>query len=147
MADRDRYELYAIKTYAYWRLFLHTDQRYLGRAYAWLLREGEMQDYSELTTQELLECRQLCRDHRAALARLWRPGLMNYAWLGNFIHEHGGHGHLHLVPRYPHPVECAGLTFVDENWGKNYSPYNKFPLPDEKLLLIRDCLRSALRSA
>jgi diadenosine tetraphosphate (Ap4A) HIT family hydrolase len=142
---KDAYKKYLIKNWLSWRLYLHTDQRYLGRAYAWLAREGELQDFSELTTQELLELRQVCRTYRAALAALWSPGLMNYAWLGNFLHEHGGHGHLHIVPRYAQPVEFIGRSFSDNNWGKNYAPYIKFPLPDEELFVIRDTVRNALQ--
>ena len=135
---------YIIKEYRYWTLSIHNDQRYLGRAYAWLVREGGMQRLSEITDEEMFELRLVMREYEKALRKLWSPDFMNYAWLANLFEEHGGHGHLHLIPRYEYARTFANVTFVDGRWGKNYAPFEAFK-PEEHLLLeIRDALRVAV---
>ena len=69
---------------------------------------------------------------------------MNYAWLANLFEEHGGHGHLHLIPRYKDARTFANITFVDGRWGKNYAPFEAFRPEDDLLLEIRDALREAV---
>ena len=140
------YEPYVLKGYQYGTLVLHTDQRYLGRAYWWLSRKGTMQRFSNLWAGELVELQLVLQRYELALEQLWSPHHMNYAWLGNFFHKHEGHGHMHIIPRYHEPREFVGVQFVDENWGLNYTPYKGFPLPDEKLFLICDALRDTLQS-
>ena len=135
---------YTIKEYRYWTLSIHNDQRYLGRSYAWLVREGEMQRLSEITDEEMFELRLVMREYEKALRKLWSPDFMNYAWLANLFEEHGGHRHLHLIPRYKYARTFANVTFVDGRWGKNYAPFEAFK-PEEHLLLeIRDALRVAV---
>lgn len=144
--DNPRYEKWRIREYPHWVLYLHTNQYYLGRAYAWLKRPGEMQDFADLTFDELFELRtSVLLEYKAALVRLWQPGLMNYAWLGNHMHIHKGHGHMHIIPRYEVPRNFAGHEFHDARWGENYAPSPKLELPGETLLLIRDALRRHLR--
>jgi len=66
-------------------------------------------------------------------------------WLGNNFHEHKGHGHLHLVPRYQNSREFSGMTFTDENWGRNCFPHTDLFPPKEILVGIRDALREELQ--
>jgi len=135
------YVKWTIKEYKYWTLLLNDDQRYLGRAYVWLVREGGMQRFSEITDEEMNELRIVMREYEAALQELWKPDFMNYAWLANLIAEHGGHGHLHLVPRYKESRTFAGVEFIDGRWGKNFSPSEEFKPSEEILIQLRDVLR------
>jgi diadenosine tetraphosphate (Ap4A) HIT family hydrolase len=139
--EDDPYAKWLIKPYFHWALFLNEDQRYLGRAYLWLLREGGMQRFSEITDAENAELRIAIREYEQALEEIWQPDFMNYAWLANLIVEHGGHGHLHLIPRYQRRREFAGITFLDGRWGKNYVPSKEFRPPEEVLINIRDTLK------
>jgi diadenosine tetraphosphate (Ap4A) HIT family hydrolase len=138
------YDQWILRDYRYFQLFLNIDQRYLGRAYAWLTRAGDMQRYSGLSIEELLELHLIVREYESVLRRLWLPDHMNYAWLGNEFKSHKGHGHMHFIPRYMAPRTFKGVEFVDENWERNYAPYNTFQVPDEVLVAIRDELRGAL---
>lgn len=140
----EEYVQWTIKEYQYWTLLVHDDQRYLGRAYVWLVREGGMQRFSEITDAEQYELRVVMRNYEQALEKLWRPDFMNYAWLANLMEHHGGHGHLHLIPRYKDVRTFAGIEFVDGKWGKNYSPYEKFSPPQEVLAEIRDALKETI---
>ncbi len=133
-----------IKEYRYWTLSIHDDQRYLGRAYVWLVREGGMQRFSEITDEEMAELRIILKEYEAAAAMLWRPDFMNYAWLANLFSEHGGHGHMHLIPRYKEARQFADTEFVDGRWGKNFSPSEPFEVEEEILVQIRDALKSEL---
>ena len=58
-----------IKEYKCWTLLLNDDQRYLGRAYVWLVREGGMQRFSEITDEEYAELRTVMREYERALNR------------------------------------------------------------------------------
>jgi diadenosine tetraphosphate (Ap4A) HIT family hydrolase len=138
------YTKWIIKEYTYWTLLLNDDQRYLGRAYVWLVREGGMQRFSEITNEEYAELRVVMREYEVALKRLWAPDFMNYAWLANLISSHGGHGHLHLIPRYKDARSFAGIEFIDGRWGKNFSPSEEFKPSEDVLAQIRDSLKAKL---
>jgi len=139
-----QYTQFIIKEYKFWTLLIHDDQRYLGRAYAWLVREGGMQRFSEITDKESAELRIVINEYENAIKSLWNPDFMNYAWLANLIAQHGGHGHLHLIPRYKGPRSFAGIEFIDGRWGKNYSPYEHFKPAQESIFQVRDALKSAI---
>ena len=135
-----------LKEYEHWTLLLNDDQRYLGRAYVWLVREGGMQRFSEISDEEIAELRVVMRQYEDALNALWQPDFMNYAWLANLFSAHGGHGHLHLIPRYKEPRTFDGVEFVDGRWGKNFSPSEEYRPADDVLVSIRDSLRSAVNT-
>ncbi len=141
-----QYKEWIIKEYKYWTLLLHSEeQRYLGRAYVWLLRAGGMQKLSEINDEEYSELRLVIQEYEKAIGELWKPDFMNYAWLANLFQYHGGHGHLHLIPRYEKEREFAGQTFIDTRWGKNYAPADKFEVSQEILKKIRDSIKDNLR--
>ena len=136
---------WVLKEYRYFVLLLSDNQRYLGRALAWLTRPGEMQRFSKITEEELKELQKITVAYEEATEKLWQPDHMNYLWLGNNFHEHKGHGHLHLVPRYQNSREFSGMTFTDENWGRNCFPHTDLFPPKETLVGIRDALREELQ--
>ncbi len=133
-----------IKEYTHWTLSIHDDQHFLGRCYVWLVREGEMQRLSQLTSDEVEELRVVLKEYEAAVGALWQPDHMNYSWLGNFFHEHGGHGHMHLVPRYKDARSFDGKEFIDGKWGQNFTPHEPLKLKEEELLAIREAIQNAI---
>lgn len=120
--------------YTHWTLLIHEDQRYAYRCYAWLVRPGEMQDLADLSFFEREELSDVMRDWKEALARIRKPDLINWCWLGNGVELHGGHGHMHFIPRYRD----------DGRWGKNYAPYEPLRLTDLELLRRRDALQQLI---
>jgi diadenosine tetraphosphate (Ap4A) HIT family hydrolase len=121
-----QYRPFILREYNYWTLLLNERQRYLGRAVLWLARPGNMQRFSLLSHEELSELQLITQEYERALEAVgWMPDHMNYAMLGNFFHEHNGHGHMHLIPRYAprkSPLTFMGVTFNDDRWGQNYTP-------------------------
>lgn len=133
-----------LKEYEYWTLMLHGDQRYLGRAMLWLVREGTMQDLTEISLEEQAELFEAMKEYNETLTALFSPDKMNYAWLGNCFHEHSGHGHMHLIPRYKGPCPFVGIVFSDDRWGENYAPYVPFETTQEVWKRIRNSLRMTI---
>lgn len=122
---QSKFDEFIIKRYRYWTLYIHENQSYLGRAFLWLNRPGDMQRLTHLTIEETLELRFALGKYEDVLRKLWSPDHMNYAWLGNHMHQHGGHGHMHIIPRYKSKREGNGRLYMDYRWGKNYAPAPK----------------------
>ena len=142
------YLKYIVKEYQYWTLMLADDQRYLGRAYVWLVREGKMQRLSRLFPQEEFELFRIMNRYEHALEELWQPDHMNYSWLGNLLTAHGGHGHMHLIPRYQLPRVFKGIQFSDGRFKKgkekNCWPYKPFKVENELMYKIKDAILAEL---
>jgi diadenosine tetraphosphate (Ap4A) HIT family hydrolase len=138
-----------IRKYDRWDLFLHRQQHYLGRTYAWLRRDGRMhlQGVTRTERDEFFDVI-LPRVHEALSVLFgWdeQVDLLNVAWLGN-EESHGHHGHFHLIPRYFRPPSFDGVEWeADLRWGKNYAPYPKRETSEKKLLFIRDGFRRVLK--
>lgn len=118
-----------IKKYNYWTVQLHPNQVYLGRCMIILNRH--MEDLFDISKEESDELWQISKTLRDAIATVFQPDLFNYASLGNFVK----HVHMHVIPRYGHPVEFQGQTFVDTQWGEMYSPYDKEYQTNDSILL------------
>jgi len=131
-----RYEWTIIRQYHYWTLKIHEDQRYLGRCIVWLRRPGDMQSFTSITSKEQEELFFILRAWEHAVDALWEPDLFNYAWFANYIHEHGGHGHMHCIPRYESIRHFRGRIFTDENYERNYAPYEPMRLRRPDTLAI-----------
>ena len=139
--QNQRYERFKIRKYLHWTLYLHENQHYLGRCYAWLNRDCREDErphrLSELSEEERYELFHfILSPYEKALDQLFGPDHINYAWFGNEIDQHNGHGHMHLIPRYEEPITFAGHEFCDEQWGENYAPYPKNKLPKKLVSLI-----------
>lgn len=148
VAIEPQFQPFVLKDYRYWTLLLNERQRYLGRAVAWLARPGKMQRFSDLLQEELIELQYIAQEYEAALDRMgWYPDHVNYAMLGNYIHEHDGHGHLHIIPRYKPRVYLLmfmNVTFVDDRWGQNYSPETPMNVPPEVIAGLVRSLKEEL---
>lgn len=149
MSSENPFAHLRIKRFSRWDLFLHRQQHYLGRTYAWLHREGRrhLQEIAQVEQDEFFDMI-LPGVHRS-LTELFgwneQVDLLNVAWLGN-EESHGHHGHFHLIPRYFTPPTFHGREWeADSRWGKNYAPYPKKETPEETLKLIRDEFRKVLK--
>ena len=67
------------------------------------------------------------------IKNLFHYDLMSYIFQG----QNTNHLHMHFIPRYKNEIIFDNITFVDEQWGKSYSPYNKdFDISNETKLKI-----------
>lgn len=134
------FEPFKIREFTHWDLYLHENQYFLGRMYIWSKREG-LTDLMDVTDKENLELFHIAREAKRALVELFQPDLFNWAALGNVSRQ----CHLHVIPRYEAEREFHKFTFRDENWNKNYAPYNyDFRTPEEVTCAIRDALKAHL---
>ena len=129
-----------------WCVYLHTDQRYLGRAYAWRTLHTDMSRLSRMSPDVWQYLQELLQTYEAALERLWQPDHINYAWLGNDFVNHRGHGHLHIIPRYASARRFALRNYVDENWGGNYAPYHSYRPSEMERHAICNALRADIEA-
>ncbi len=128
-----------IKRFKYWTLALNHDQYYLGRSICYLNTYKEK--ISDLTQEEYLELFEIIKKYQDALINLWQTDWWNYAQLGNEV----PHIHFNFIPRYKEKRIFENVEFLDEQWGKNYSPQPK-QLRDENLnqkikLVVQEIIR------
>ncbi|MDR0552726.1 MAG: HIT family protein [Holosporales bacterium] len=114
------YEYLQIESFAFWDLYLHGNQYYLGRTYV-LSKRQEQFDMFEIEEREYAELRAIVSAVKDVLREAFAPDLFNYASLGNVFHRL----HLHIIPRYKTERVFSNTVFVDKNWGSNYAPYDK----------------------
>lgn len=105
--------------YDHWEVYLDQKQYYLGRVFILAKRDGAV-DLNSLSMDEWIEFKQVSADVDVLFTNTFKPDLLNHAFLGNEMQ----HCHCHVVPRYKEPREFLGITFKDENFGKNYSREN-----------------------
>lgn len=150
-AAQDSYERFLLKEYKAWRLFLHPNQLYLGRAYAWLRREGKVGIADLSWTPEVWELfHGVIPRLREALKVSFEfddspegRDLLNATWMANDP-AHGHHGHMHFIPRFCEPRDFAGVRFIDRRFGRNHlSSYESDRPTDRVVFAIRDELRRA----
>ena len=129
MTEKIDYEKYSLKTYEHWTVYLHYNQAYLGRCYIALNRDGSIDPYLETTREEKTELEIVIAEIHRALDTLYKPDIYNYANFRNTWSK----CHWHVIPRYSITREIDGQVFNDNNWGKNYAPYDKNFTISEKL--------------
>ena len=122
----DPYDWTIIHNYGLWSLRVNTKQgNNIGRAIVWLHRSGNMRSITLLTKAERDELwDKIVPKYEAVMETLFHPDRFNYSWLGNLTDEHGGHGHLHCIPRYSAPIKFEGVEFIDPTYGKMYTSPN-----------------------
>jgi diadenosine tetraphosphate (Ap4A) HIT family hydrolase len=134
MIMADDFERLKIKEYAYWRLFLFSNQSYLGRTYLQLKRQDDV-DFSELDPAEREEFFAITRKLKSALHELYQPARINYGMLGNKDHDL----HIHIIPRYDSDREIEGIVFSDKNKGTAPWPYDRaFTIHEEMMQRIKN---------
>ncbi len=144
MKKRADYRITNILSYPHWHLRIHLDQAYLGRSVLWRRKRGNAVSPTVLSVEERDESILIAALWEKAVTSFWQPTRFNHAWLCNMTHEHGGHGHWHLIPRYSEARRWRGKFFTDANPLGNYAPYKSSVVEREFLVLLRNDLREAM---
>ena len=119
---------------------MHENQYYLGRIVIWAKREDDV-DMIDMSEEEREEFFEIGKKVKKVLKTLFQPDRMNYANLQNIAN----HLHVHIIPRYRAVRFYQGMSFVDENFGKNYAPYkNNYVIPEEVIFKIKDAIKERL---
>ena len=134
------YEKLRIKDFKHWSVVLHERPYYLGRVCLWANRADAM-DLMETTPEEQKEFFEVGSDVNIALYDLFLPDMMNYSAQGNVTK----HLHVQFVPRYKEQRVFDGITFIDKQWGKSFTPYDQdFSVPEGTMMKIRDIIKERL---
>jgi diadenosine tetraphosphate (Ap4A) HIT family hydrolase len=142
--DESQFALYPIKNYSFWTVYLYKSQAYLGRCKIALNRPGAVDPFTDTTAEEQSELATIITKLQATLHDLYQPDLLNYANLRNTWHR----CHWHVIPRYAAPRTIGGQQFVDDNWGKNYAPYDRtFKIHEDLMAKIQHDITAKLESS
>jgi len=136
------YEMFRIKVYDCWDLFMHANQfPYVGRCYAWARRETArtVADMSKPERDELFDL--VIPEWNRAVRTFYAGCWYNVAFLGNET----PHLHAHLIPRYDSDVIIKNIEFRDPNPKGNYSPYPKRQLSPDVIAHIKNTLEFLLK--
>ena len=114
-----------------WVVNLAPDQGYLGRCYVTSRRH--LPSLSSVLSDQWLDFSQVVEEFESTAKRAFGAELFNWGCLLNDAYQvdpPAPHVHWHVRPRYRKPVEFAGQTFIDPNFGHHYDRDHKL-LVDE----------------
>ena len=139
------YAPWTLKEYEFWSLRLNKEKQELpGRSVAWLKRHCDRMTLSDLTEAELHELTYTIIPEFTQAMRAWTPLLVvNVEWLGNEVHRHRGHGHMHLTPRFSEAFTVSGREFIDLSPNTRKSN-PKLTLPEDELRVVFEKMRILL---
>ena len=128
----------------FWKIFLHPDQKYLGRCVVDLKREcGNLAD---LKPDEIVDFISVAKKLENGAKKAFSATMFNWTCLMNraYLEEiPNPQVHWHFRPRYDHDVSFSNMVFTDPEFGHHYSlETNK--LPKESLMEIASLLRRAI---
>ena len=133
LSEEDRqFQLYESTS---WSVFLSDEQDYIGRCILVLNRHcGSM---SELTEDEWEELRKLVCKMETCLKAALGATLCNWSCFMNSFYKESSpdpHLHLHVRPRYDHPVMINGNAYIDSEFGHHYAwkKSGAIPMKDKK---------------
>jgi len=118
----------------YWKVVLHPDQYYLGRSV--IISKSTNKHLSQFSLEEMKELFEVIKTLEASLRKAFDATLFNWTSLNNDSYKQENIGkesnfHLHLRPRYSHPVIINGYTFQDRNFGEHYERHTDEQVSDE----------------
>ena len=137
------YEVYLIKEFIHWKLYLHIDQYpFLGRCYAWATRP-EADVITDMLASEREDLfHSVIPEWDRVIKKLYNHNRPNLSILGN----ESPHLHAHFITRYWNPVTFYDIEFVDPNPKGDYAPYEEREIEENILFEIRDTIKEELIS-
>ncbi|MBU1120126.1 hypothetical protein KKA50_02950, partial [Patescibacteria group bacterium] len=131
----------------YWKVILHPDQYYLGRSV--VISKSHYEHFSEFPMEEMKELHKVMRDVEKAFIKSFNATHFNWTSLNNDSYKEENKYkertfHLHLRPRYSHPVVVGEYTFLDRNFAHHYERHTDEQVPEEVMELITKNIYSNL---
>jgi len=121
-----------VKDFQYWSVFIAKNQILPGKCVIWCKRE-EALDPADATLKEWTELLLIIKMLKNTVLKLYQADWFNYTMLGNSTH----HLHMHFVPRYKTEKVVHGMSFIDKDWGKEYTVDPDFSISNGVLQLIK----------
>jgi diadenosine tetraphosphate (Ap4A) HIT family hydrolase len=124
---------------AHWRVYLDPDQGYLGRCRVILKRHAGT--LSMLTSDEWKDFGIIVKKVESVLEHAFGPKMFNWTCMVNNAYLHADpdpHIHWHVRGRYDKPVEIAGVTFDDPEFGHHYDRARKKEISEDVQRAIRE---------
>lgn len=132
----------------YWKVILRPDdQTYLGRIVV-VAKAAQCLSLSELSVEEIVDFQlNVVRPFEHAVSVAFGADLVNWTCLmNNAFRKHDPkppHVHWHVKPRYAEPVDFAGETFIDEQFGEHYILDTKREVSEEVAAQIKAAILKA----
>lgn len=113
----------AILQTPFWSVQLLENQYYLGRSV--VVFNGDSVHLSQLTNEQFLDLKEVINRFEQAVFTAFGATHFNWTCLMNDYYKPKNADkkkelHLHVWPRYQHPVTHFGISFVDEVFGHHY---------------------------
>ncbi|MDO8537514.1 MAG: HIT family protein [archaeon] len=116
----------------HWRIFLASDQTYLGRSIVDCKRHAS--SLSDLSKDEWLDFAEVVKKFEKAIKKSFNADLFNWSSLMNHAYQQkpfNPHVHFHVRPRYEKEASFAETIFKDTNFGKHYDRVMHTEIPVE----------------
>jgi diadenosine tetraphosphate (Ap4A) HIT family hydrolase len=139
---------YVLLDRKYWKAILHPDQYYLGRSV--ILSKTNHEHFSEFSLEEMKELFEVIKDLEESMIKLFDATHFNWTCLNNDSYKEKNRDkerlvHLHVRPRYSHPVVLKGYTFLDRNFGHHYERKTDEQVTDEIMTFITDSINKEIK--
>jgi len=140
---------YVLLDSKYWKAILHPDQYYLGRSV--ILSKTNHEHFSEFSLDEMRDLFDIIKDLEESMIKLFGATHFNWTCLNNDSYKEMNKDkerilHLHLRPRYSHPVVLNGSTFLDRNFGHHYERNTDEQVSDEIMMFIVDTISKEIKT-
>lgn len=125
----------------YWKAVLHLDQYYLGRSV--VVSKIAHDHFFQFLPDEIEELFQVIKDLETGMIKAFGATHFNWTALNNDSYKEENRDkqrtfHLHLRPRYSHPVVLQGYTFLDRNFGHHYERKTDEQVSEELMTFITE---------
>ena len=131
----------------YWKVILHPDQYYLGRSV--IISKTNHEHLSQFPLDEIKELFKIIKDLENGMQKAFEATYFNWTSLNNDSYKQENKDkkrtfHLHLRPRYSHPVVLNEYTFLDRNFGDHYQRHTDEQVTDEIMEEIIDKIKKSI---
>jgi len=131
----------------YWKVVLHPDQYYLGRSV--IVSKTNHEHLSQFSPNEIKELFEVIKDLEEGMQKAFDVTHFNWTCFNNDSYKEENKDkerklHLHLRPRYSHPVLLQGYTFLDRNFGYHYERRTDEQVSDEIMTYITESIKKEI---
>lgn len=129
----------------YWKVFVMDEQSYLGRCVVSCKRHCP--SLSGLTIEEWRDFKDVVNKLEGTARKAFGGVLANWTCLMNGAFKsqpYNPHVHWHFFPRYEKPVDFAGRTFTDPDFGEHYEHRRKEAVDKDMINKIVNALKTSL---